>query len=168
MIRRINATACTRPFASSRASSCMPAGKSLSCWKNMPAIMTRLVRIAVRKNKGEVSRRATLRQLQADHDNLWAALAWMLDHHHALALQLAANLGAALKFWELGGYFQEGRHWLTRILEATEGTVSAPRARALAGCLDPLLRHFRFGVWASLAQRRAGECFTNWVTGAAK
>lgn len=88
-----------------------------------------VVRNAVEKT-GEISWRDTLRQLQGEHDNLWIALAWGVEHNHDLALQMAANLGAALKFWELGGFFQEGRYWLTRILEATSSTVSAPRARA--------------------------------------
>jgi predicted ATPase/DNA-binding SARP family transcriptional activator len=78
----------------------------------------------------------TLRQLQTDHDNLWAALAWALDHDHALALLMAADLGTELKFWELAGFFKEGRHWLTHILEATSGTVSLPRARALLAAAE--------------------------------
>jgi predicted ATPase len=90
-----------------------------------------LVRKAVEKT-GEI----TLRHLQGDHDNLWAALAWALDHNHALALQMAANLGTELKFWELAGFFKEGRHWLRRILEATPGTVSAPRAKALLAAAE--------------------------------
>ena len=94
-----------------------------------------VVRKAVDKT-GEISRLDTLRQLHADHDNLWAALAWVLDHNHTLALQMTANLGAELKFWELAGFFKEGRLWLTRILEATSGTVSAPRAKALLAAAE--------------------------------
>jgi predicted ATPase/DNA-binding SARP family transcriptional activator len=79
----------------------------------------------------KVSHLETLHQLDNDHDNLRAALAWALNHNHTLALEMAANLGTELKFWELAGFFQEGRHWLTRILEVTAGTDSVPRARAL-------------------------------------
>lgn len=94
-----------------------------------------VVRMSVEKTKG-ISRLATLRQLQEDHDNLWAALTWAVEHHHGLALQLVANLGSGLNFWELGGYFQEGRHWLKRILEKTAGTISEPRARALLAAAE--------------------------------
>lgn len=95
----------------------------------------------------ESSHLVTLRQMQGDHDNLWTALAWGVDHNHDLALQMAANLGAALKFWELGGYFQEGRYWLTRILEATADTVSAPRARTLlaAAILSSAISDLAYG-----------------------
>ena len=94
-----------------------------------------MIRKAVEKT-GEISQSDTLRQLGGDHDNLWAALAWTLDHNQDLALQMVANLGTELKFWELGGFFQEGRLWLTRILEATSGTVSTPRAKALLAAAE--------------------------------
>jgi predicted ATPase/DNA-binding SARP family transcriptional activator len=94
-----------------------------------------VVRKAVKKTR-DISRLDTLRQLHGDHDNLWAAQAWVLEHNHDLVLQMAANLGSELKFWELGGFFEEGRLWLTRILEATSGTVSAPRAKALLAAAE--------------------------------
>jgi predicted ATPase/DNA-binding SARP family transcriptional activator len=90
-----------------------------------------LVSQAVEKKRGN-----SLRQLQGDHDNLWAALAWALEHDQELALQMAANLGTELKFWELAGFFKEGRLWLTSILEATSGMVSSPRARALLAAAE--------------------------------
>jgi tetratricopeptide (TPR) repeat protein len=49
---------------------------------------------------------------------------------------MAANLGAELNFWELAGFFKEGRLWLKRILEATSGRVSALRAKALLAAAE--------------------------------
>ena len=88
------------------------------------------------ENTGKIPGYDILRQLQVEHDNLQATLAWALDHEHDLALRLATHLGADLKFWELGGFFEEGRYWLTQILEATSGTVSALRARALLAAAE--------------------------------
>jgi predicted ATPase/DNA-binding SARP family transcriptional activator len=85
---------------------------------------------------GKKSRLDTLRRLHGDSDNLSAALAWALEHNPAQALKMAADLGMELKFWELGGFFQEGRYWLRHILEATSGTVSTPRARALLAAAE--------------------------------
>jgi tetratricopeptide (TPR) repeat protein len=66
-----------------------------------------------------------------DHDNLRQAFEWLLAHDREQALALVAQLGTKLNFWELGGFFQEGRRWLTRVLETTSGTISALRAKAL-------------------------------------
>lgn len=50
-------------------------------------------------------------RLEAEHDNLRAALEWGLTHQPAAALTLAAHLA---RFWYLRGYHQEGLKWLTR------------------------------------------------------
>jgi predicted ATPase/DNA-binding SARP family transcriptional activator len=110
-------------------------GKELVVLERHAYHYDQVIQKAVEKT-AEISWLTTLRQMQGDHDNLWTALAWSVDHNHDLALKMAANLGAALNFWELGGFFQEGRYWLTRILEATAGTVSAPRARALLAAAE--------------------------------
>jgi predicted ATPase/DNA-binding SARP family transcriptional activator len=65
----------------------------------------------------------TLDRLDGEHDNLRAALQRTQDE---AGLRLAAALG---RFWELRGYFQEGRDWLTRLLPTA--TPSPARARAL-------------------------------------
>jgi predicted ATPase/class 3 adenylate cyclase/Flp pilus assembly protein TadD len=72
-----------------------------------------------------------LERLEAEHDNLRAALSWSLGGADAeLGLRLA---GALWYFWSFRGYFSEGRGWLE---EAIAGNVKAPpmaRARALRG-----------------------------------
>jgi len=60
-----------------------------------------------------------------------AALSWSLKHDE---VELALRLGGALRwFWNLAGYFSEGRSWLEAAL-GKEGSASAEvRAKALAG-----------------------------------
>jgi predicted ATPase/DNA-binding SARP family transcriptional activator len=61
-----------------------------------------------------------LDRLEAEHDNLRAALEWALQAEPmgrtvitAVALRLAGSLGL---FWDLRGHFSEGRHWLDKAL----------------------------------------------------
>jgi tetratricopeptide (TPR) repeat protein len=72
-----------------------------------------------------------LEKLEAEHDNMRAALSWALEREEA---ELALRLGGALwLFWWTRGHFSEGRHWLEEAL-ATDGHVpSEARALALAG-----------------------------------
>src|SRR5512134_562982 len=72
----------------------------------------------------------------------------MLVHDHEQALALVAQLGTELNFWELGGFFQEGRRWLQRALEETQGPVSIPRAQALlaAADLSSAISDFEYGL----------------------
>jgi predicted ATPase/DNA-binding SARP family transcriptional activator len=68
-------------------------------------------------------------QLDADHDNLRAALSWALRNDHEQALLLGVSLW---RYWLARGHFVEGTDWLERILQVAV-TPSRPRARALLG-----------------------------------
>jgi len=59
-----------------------------------------------------------------------------------------ARLGTTLNFWELGGFFQEGRRWLERSLFATQASVSRQRAQALlaAADLSSAITDFEYGL----------------------
>jgi predicted ATPase/transcriptional regulator with XRE-family HTH domain len=74
-----------------------------------------------------------LANLEVEHDNLRAVLAWSCaaDEHVEIGLRLASLLW---EFWTVRGHESEGRDWLDRLLSMP--AVSAPtllRARALNG-----------------------------------
>lgn len=73
-----------------------------------------------------------LEQFEAEHDNLRAALAWVLAHGEAKSgLKLVVALWW---FWYTRGYFSEGRAWLAQALARDE--TAGPddtRAKALNG-----------------------------------
>jgi tetratricopeptide (TPR) repeat protein len=67
-------------------------------------------------------------RLEAEHDNLRAAIGWSLEHQEA---ETAARIGAAIRlFWLLRGYMSEGRSFLERAL-AGFSARNAVRAKAL-------------------------------------
>ncbi len=72
-----------------------------------------------------------LERLEAEHDNMRAALSWALGRKE---IELALRLGGALGwYWSTRGYHSEGRRWLEAAL-ANEGHGSPDsRAMALAG-----------------------------------
>lgn len=72
-----------------------------------------------------------LNQLEAEHDNIRAALHWgVTQNEHELALRLAA---AMWPFWFRHGYMGEGQRWLTTALGKAEIASLPVQAKALAG-----------------------------------
>ncbi len=72
-----------------------------------------------------------LHDLECEHDNLRAALAWCTRQGETeMALRLAAALWM---FWAVDGYLSEGRRWLEAALNSGNGLVSRERAKALRG-----------------------------------
>ncbi|HEX2048946.1 MAG TPA: LuxR C-terminal-related transcriptional regulator [Acidimicrobiales bacterium] len=96
----------------------------------------------------------TLGELDAEVDNVHAALEWCVTHDRAdLGLRLAT---AYVVVWRAAGRMAEAREWLLRVLAMGEGEPAALRARALydAGFAALLLGDFdaaRSHVEASLA-----------------
>jgi predicted ATPase len=68
-------------------------------------------------------------QLEEEHDNLRAALAWLLESGDPEpALRLATAL---TRFWDVRGYRGEGTRWLKAALSAHPPEATAARAKAL-------------------------------------
>jgi predicted ATPase/DNA-binding SARP family transcriptional activator len=89
-----------------------------------------------------------LRSVVNEHDNLHQGFEWLATHDREQALAFVAQLGTKLNFWELGGFFPEGRRWLQRALEDSQGSVSIERARALlaAAELSSAITDFEYGL----------------------
>jgi tetratricopeptide (TPR) repeat protein len=69
-----------------------------------------------------------LERLESEHNNLRAALAWARERGEIeLGLRMAGTLW---RFWEVRGHQSEGRDWLLRLLEESEGVSPAVRAKA--------------------------------------
>jgi predicted ATPase/DNA-binding SARP family transcriptional activator len=72
-----------------------------------------------------------LERLEAEHDNLRAALAWCREAGEPGAgVRLA---GAVWRFWDVRGYLSEGRHWLEWSLSRKDGVDPSLRAKVLKG-----------------------------------
>ena len=101
-----------------------------------------------------------LDQLEAEHDNLRAALAWALDtpaenpaeraERAAIGLRLARALA---QFWYQHGHVAEGRRWLERAIELAPGDAGAPLARAVHGLGILLAQQGEYGSAVELLER---------------
>ena len=86
-----------------------------------------------------------LERLETEHDNLRAALSWLLGREEAeSALRLAGALGA---FWSLHGYLGEGRRWMERALANSAGVTTPTRLKVLA--------HAGYLAWEQHDHRRS-------------
>lgn len=72
-----------------------------------------------------------LERLEAEHDNLRAALAWSLEEQGG-DLESGLRLATALApFWLIRNHFQDGRRWLDVAIEKSDGSSLPIRARLL-------------------------------------
>ena len=65
--------------------------------------------------------------MEAEHDNLRAALTWSVEHDPESALRLAGRLA---DFWRRAGHHAEGRRWLNSVVAPTRLSRTLLRARA--------------------------------------
>ena len=74
-----------------------------------------------------------LGRLERDHDNLRAAMQWSLEQEeYGNRLEAASRFGEALRsFWQVRGYFREGRTFLEGVLARSEGSLPSLRVKAL-------------------------------------
>ncbi len=77
-------------------------------------------------------KRKWLEWLQQEHENLRAALEWLVQSkEHEMALRLG---GALWRFWWMRGHLSEGHTQLAGVLAESRGIVATPmRAKALCG-----------------------------------
>jgi predicted ATPase/DNA-binding XRE family transcriptional regulator len=74
-----------------------------------------------------------LKRLDADYENIRAALTWCCIHNIEMALRMAAVLW---EYWLSRGYLSEGRAWMTDILQRSAAIPELPvgiRAQVLNG-----------------------------------
>jgi predicted ATPase/class 3 adenylate cyclase/Tfp pilus assembly protein PilF len=91
-------------------------------------------------------------RMEQEHDNLRAALEWSKTAHGAeeICLRLAGALGL---FWEMRGYFSEGRERLSVVLSTkfAQGQIAA-RAKLLARAAELAYRQSEYPATTSLAK----------------
>lgn len=92
-----------------------------------------------------------LDRLDAEHDNFRASLEWSRAEGHGIeaGLRLA---GALWWFWEVRGYWTEGRQWLKDFLSHAEGASAAARVKALNAAGGLAMRQGDFARAVSLAE----------------
>jgi predicted ATPase len=103
---------------------------------------------------------ATLDWLEADYDNLRAALSWSLGssavdpapdaERVAIGLQLVQALG---QFWNIRGHAGEGRRWLQRAVDLAADDAGAPLASAAHWLGMLLLQHGDLDAAVQLFER---------------
>jgi tetratricopeptide (TPR) repeat protein len=99
-----------------------------------------------------------MERMEQDHDNLRAALEWSrtADGAGDLCLRLASALGY---FWEMRGYFREGRERLSAVLGMEFAQArTAERADLLARAAELAYRQSDYAATVELAEESLGIC----------
>jgi predicted ATPase len=97
---------------------------------------------------------AWLERLELEHDNLRAALAWLLEHGRP---EQTARLGSAIwLYWVVRGHAGEGQMWLERAL-ASGRLTGSERANALGAISLLLLAKGEIGQMAELVEEAIVE-----------
>ena len=118
-------SSCWKPSASTRRSGWRRAAKNRRYDRLMPDSVSPWPSRAEPELTGP-EQAAWLHRLEAEHDNLRAALAWSIDNDPVIPVRLA---GALWRFWYMRGYLSEGRGWAEAAL-ALHGGSAAERAKA--------------------------------------
>ena len=94
---------------------------------------------------GSGSARSGSKRLEAEHDNLRAALSWSLEKEPERALRLAGTLA---RFWEMRCPLSEGSEWLEAALRQGDRVDAPTRAKLLseAGTFAFYRAHFDHAI----------------------
>jgi predicted ATPase/DNA-binding XRE family transcriptional regulator len=97
---------------------------------------------------------AWLERLESEHDNLRAALAWLLEHGRP---ERTARLGSAIwLYWIVRGHAGEGQMWLERAL-ASDRLTGSERANTLSAISLLLLAKGEIGQMTELVEEAIAE-----------
>ncbi|MDQ7842830.1 MAG: tetratricopeptide repeat protein [Armatimonadota bacterium] len=96
-----------------------------------------------------------LSRLDADADNLLAAMRWAAGRDPSRLLRLAGSLA---RYWLLRGRLSEGRRWLEAAVAASEGRSEADLAKALGGAATLMVETGEFARAAEAAVRSLEIC----------
>jgi predicted ATPase/serine/threonine protein kinase/DNA-binding CsgD family transcriptional regulator len=101
-----------------------------------------------------------LELLDLEHENLRAAMHWLLERGQVEQnMEMALSLGAALEqYWVVRGYHNEGRTFLDRSLAASEGSATPVRAKALSAAGRLALNQGDFERGEVLCQQHLKLC----------
>jgi predicted ATPase/DNA-binding CsgD family transcriptional regulator len=101
-----------------------------------------------------------LERLEREHDNLHAALHWLVTQGQARHdMVIALRLGGALRrFWLVRGYWREGQDFLERALAAKEEVEAAVRAKALIAAANLAVTRSDYERAAVLCQESLALC----------
>ncbi len=101
-----------------------------------------------------------LGRLERDYDNLRAAMQWSLEQEKdGERLEVAFQLGAALRsFWQVRGYFREGRTFLERVLVQSKGSLPSLRATALNDAVLLAVSQGEHAWGEALCQENLEQC----------
>ncbi len=87
-----------------------------------------------------------LQRLEQEHDNLRAAMQWLLERGEAgQGMEMALRFGGALRgFWRVHGHLSEGRIFLERAIAGSGGATASVRAKTLGAAADVALNQGDF------------------------
>jgi tetratricopeptide (TPR) repeat protein len=92
-------------------------------------------------------------QLEAEQNNIWAALDWFASNDIAGGLRLACSLR---QFWHARGYLNEARAWIETALARCENCDLADQERARALCVAGFLAFHQGDLARTVALSDAG------------
>lgn len=99
---------------------------------------------------------SSIRRLNDEHDNLRAALRWLLDHEDVEnASRLAVALGG---YWYLQGHLKEGQQWLTAVLPIAKKAMGPVKARIFLQACNLAWKRRELDAAAALGQQCLVVC----------